>query len=81
MSRTLRTVRRNSREAREMWDKATRAVSFRLDNYFIGEDVSVDGARDWYERMAATRPRVTHNGSVYVVHYHSNHWLELHTAG
>jgi hypothetical protein len=75
----LRTVRRNSIEAREMWDKATRAISFTLANCFIGEDVTVEGAKAWFDRMVAAKARVsiTFNGKAYVIHYHSNHWTEL----
>lgn len=77
MSSTIRTVRRNSREARDMWDKATRAVSYTLANYFHGEEVNVLGALEWYRRMEQIKPKITHDGNCYTIHYHSNHWTDI----
>ena len=73
-----RTVKRNSREAREMFDKATRAISRTLSDNFEPVDVSVEGVRDYYTRTAANlKPSIRYNGRGYVIRYHSNHWIEL----
>jgi hypothetical protein len=78
----MRTVRRNSIEAREMWNKATRATSYTLGNYFVGEEVTVEGAKAWYDRMQAAggRQKITYDGRAYTIRYHSNHWTTLETA-
>jgi hypothetical protein len=74
----MRTVKRNSIEAREMWGRVTRARSFTLDNYFNGSDVSVERAKSWYDKVGRTgHTSIIHDGTKYVIHYHSNHWTEL----
>jgi hypothetical protein len=74
----IRTVRRSSREALEMWDNATRALVFTLGNGFCGEDAAVDRVRDYYASKAhVLKPSITHNGRAYVICWHSNHWVEL----
>ena len=78
----LRTVRRNGKEARAMWETADQAVSYTIDNYFIGKDVPIDGARAFFERslQMGGHVKVWHSDRGYTVHYHSNHWLELRNA-
>jgi hypothetical protein len=79
MTTQTHTVKRNSREAREMWDNATRAISRTLGGYFEAVDVDVDQARAYYERTAANlKPSIRCDGpGRYVVRYHSNNWIEL----
>ncbi len=63
-----------------MWERATSATSYTLDNYFRGQLVDVSGAKGWFDRVGHGR-RITYNPDTgdYTIHYHSNHWLVLHT--
>jgi hypothetical protein len=77
----MRTVRRRSLESRSLWGRVSQARSYRLDNYFNGQDVAVEAVRDDYFAKASigNTPRIWFNPekATYTVHYHSNHWIEL----
>jgi hypothetical protein len=79
----LVTVKRNSIEARTMWDRAVSARSHTLENYFIGQDVDIPAEHAWYTRVLSWGghgPRIVRSGDTYTIHYHSNHWVELKVA-
>jgi len=72
-------VRRNSKELQQMWGRTTSAKSYTLDNYFIGQDISVDGCREHFDRYSEL-VKVFRTESGYTLHYHSNDWVELKVA-
>jgi hypothetical protein len=73
------TIRRNSIEAREMWQNASRAILYSLSNCFIGEHIEVADAKGYYGRLIEKDANVTirRDGDRIKVRFHSNLWIEL----
>ncbi len=77
-----RTIKRNAREVRDFVANAVKVESFTLGNCFVGEEVSLD----WFKanilgKIEESKPRIRQDKpKCYVIHYHSNHWLEVTVA-
>lgn len=69
------TVRRNSREAREVFETATRCVAHTMHNGFVAVDCDVEWARDRMQFRSSTMRR-TATGR-YTVRVHGNEWYEV----
>ncbi|MFH2034577.1 MAG: hypothetical protein ABIJ26_07775 [Candidatus Margulisiibacteriota bacterium] len=76
------TIRRNSKKANEIFDKATNIKSYTLENCFRGkqcEKIGYDGQnwlkKDW-ERFSFAKLTTDKQGH-YCLHIHSNCWAEF----
>lgn len=79
----LRTIARNARVLKDVVATAVSCESFTLDNGFAGREVALTWVRErLLGEISSRKLRVRQDGPTkFCVQYHSNHWLEVTTAG